>query len=415
MAAAKVHTVSQVARYLKGLLAQDPMLAELWVEGEVSNLRVSQTGHAYFTLKDRQSQLRCVMFNRSAGKDLLGDGAAVTAHGRMSFYDARGSLDLVADLVVAEGVGPLALEYERLKAALEGEGLFDPSRKRPLPRFPKTVGLVTSPTGAVIHDIERVLSRRYPLVEVLLAPSLVQGPGAAAGLQRAMRALIEDGRSELIILARGGGSLEELWPFNEEPVARAIYASPIPVVSAVGHETDYTIADFVADVRCPTPSVAAEMVAPDKAALRGEVASLCHRLSWRLSGMSAEKRGQLSNLAERLHRGAPDTAGLRRRVDDALQRAAVSATGYAALRRERLRAAGMRLKALDPGATLRRGYAVVQRESTNEVVSRRGQVGAKEPLRVTVSDGNFAVVAGGKPPRKRPKKEPVGPAGRLFP
>ncbi len=410
-----VYTVSQVSQYVRQLLAQDELLGDLWVSGEVSNLRISQSGHAYFTLKDPQSQLRCVMFSSATGMDLLADGAAITAHGHVSFYEARGSLDFVTDMVMAEGVGPLALEYERLKAALEKEGLFDPSRKRELPRFPKAIGVVTSPTGAVLHDILQVLNRRYPLVEVLLAPTLVQGPEAADGIRRALQVLNDDGRSDLIILARGGGSLEELWPFNEEPVARAIYASRIPVVSAVGHETDYTIADFVADVRAPTPSAAAEMVVPDRASLRMELAGLYERLNWSISSENTAKRHNLSDLVSRLHHTVPDVDTLRRRVDDLSQRAAVATSNQITLHQQKIGAVWMQLQALSPTATLQRGYAVVQKEASGDVVSRRAQVRVNDPLKVTVSDGAFPAVVQGSVRRKRSKKELVNSTARLFP
>ena len=409
-----VYTVSQVTQYVRQLLGQDDLLRDLWISGEVSNLKISQSGHAYFTLKDAQSQLRCVMFRGGAGMELLVDGDAVAVHGHVSFYEARGTVDLVTDVVVSEGVGPLALEFERLKAALEREGLFDPSRKRPLPRFPKTIGLVTSPTSAVFHDICKVLDRRYPLLEVLLAPTLVQGPEAASGIGRALNLLNSDGRSDLIILARGGGSLEELWPFNEEPVARAIYASHIPVVSAVGHETDYTIADFVADVRASTPSAAAEMVVPDRTSLRMETAGFYSRLNWAVSTLHTAKSHTLSGLVSQLDLYAPDVEGLQRRVDDLSQQVAASATVQVSVLTQSVAALRIQLQALSPAATLQRGYAVVQKETPQEVVSRLAQVRVNDRLKVTVSDGTFPAVAGNAVRKKHPKKEPAYSHGRLF-
>ena len=410
-----VYTVSQVTQYIRQLLGQDDLLRELWISGEVSNLKISQSGHAYFTLKDAQSQLRCVMFSGGTGMELLVDGGAVAVHGHISFYEARGTVDLVTDIVVSEGVGPLALEFERLKVALEREGLFDPSRKRPLPRFPKTIGLVTSPTGAVFHDICKVLNRRYPLLEVLLAPTLVQGPEAASGIRRALKLLNDDGRSNLIILARGGGSLEELWPFNEEPVARAIYASHIPVVSAVGHETDYTIADFVADVRASTPSAAAEMVVPDRTSLGMETAALYDRLNWAVSTLHTAKSHALSRLASQLDLHAPDVEGLQRRVDDLSQQVATSATVRISVLAQSVAALRIQLQALSPAATLQRGYAVVQKEASQEVVSRLAQVRVNGRLKVTVSDGAFPVVVRDAGRKKRPKKELSYSGDRLFP
>ena len=263
-----IYSVSQVTRYLRELLESDPQLNDLWVAGEVSNLTTSQAGHIYFTLKDSTAQLRCVMFrNNNAGSRLLANGALVVAHARISFYEARGEVSVISDAVMPEGTGPLYLELERLKAKLQAEGLFDESRKRPLPPFPKMLGVVTSSTGAALQDIRKVLQSHYPMVEVLLAPTLVQGEGAAEGIVAALHTLNQDGRADAIIVARGGGSLEELWPFNEEIVARAIHASAIPVISGVGHERDVTIADLVADVRAPTPTAAAEMAVPNMVAL----------------------------------------------------------------------------------------------------------------------------------------------------
>jgi exodeoxyribonuclease VII large subunit len=402
-----IYTVRQVAAYLRLALESDPRLADLWVVGEVSNLRVSAAGHSYFTLKDGQSVLNCVMFKNQRGADLLTGGVAVSAHGHISFYEPRGSIDFMVDLAMPEGVGELALELERLKMRLEAEGLFEASRKRPLPRFPQVIGVVTSPTGAVFHDIQNVIRRRYPLVEILLSPTLVQGEEAASQIVRAIERLNQEGRSDVIIVARGGGSLEELWPFNEEMVARAIYASRIPVVSAIGHETDVTIADLVADVRAPTPSAAAEMVAPDGDALRQELAEREARSRRAMAHQVEYHRGQVADLARRLERGLPDVEMWRRRVDD-LGRAAHTCLANR-LDLTRLQMAGLehRLKVLDPLATLRRGFAVVQRADAGQVVSSATQVAEGDLLTITVADGVIPATAGaGDRPRvAHPKKK----------
>ena len=411
----QVYTVSQITAHLKGLLAQDPVLQDAWVGGEVSNLRVSQSGHAYFTLKDPDSQLNCVMFRRSAGIKLLADGTAITAHGRFSLYEVRGSLDFITDIVVSEGVGPLALEFERLKHSLEQEGLFDPSRKRPLPTFPKFVGLVTSPAGAVLHDIIQVLSRRYPLAEVLLSPTPVQGPDAAPAIVDALTRLFLDGRSDVIIVARGGGSMEELWPFNEESVARAIYASPIPVISAVGHETDFTIADFVADLRAPTPSAAAELVAPHKAALRQEVDSNLQRLHAVFADQQAQRRYSLSRLVSDLDYRIPDFATLRRRVDDLSQRSSTATDSFLTLRNGETASFLARLQTLDPASTLSRGYAVVHKQPDGQPIHSRKAVKGGDNLNVIVSDGAFsASVQGPQPAKRRRKRTAPKATARLF-
>ena len=261
---AVIYGVSQVTSYLQDLLAYDDLLNDIWIEGEVSNLRRAGSGHAYFSLRDDSSSLRCALFRNSLGHDHLTDGALVIAHGRVSLYVVRGDLQLIADAIQPEGVGRLQMQLEQLRAQLDREGLFDPSRKRPLPEFPKRIGVVTSPSGAVWHDIQTIIGRRYPLVELLLAPAVVQGDAAAPTIVEAVEALNADADIDAIIVARGGGSLEDLWAFNEEAVARAVFASRAPVVSAVGHETDVTICDLVADVRAATPSEAAEMIVPDR-------------------------------------------------------------------------------------------------------------------------------------------------------
>ncbi len=411
-----VYTVSQVAAYLKESLEGDPLLADLWVVGEVSNLRVSPAGHSYFTLKDGQAVLNSVMFKNQQGAELLDDGVVISAHGRMTFYEPRGAANLMVDLAMPQGAGALALELERLKLRLKAEGLFEPSRKRPLVRFPKVVGVVTSPAGSVFHDIQNVLRRRYPLVELVLAPTPVQGAEAAPRIVAAIEGLNRDGRADVIIVARGGGSLEELWPFNEEIVARAIHASRIPVVSGVGHETDVTIADLVADVRAPTPSAAAELVAPNAAALVRELADLAERGRRAALYQAERQRTQVSALARRLERGLPDASVWRRRVDDLARSARTALAHRLALTRRDVESLEHRLAALDPAATLRRGFSVVQLAASARVVTSTAQVSQGEELTITVSDGLFPATAGAAPRPKargnhhRPRKPAAAPS-----
>ena len=389
-----VYTVTQVTTYLAEALESDPLLADLFVAGEISNLRVSAAGHSYFTLKDGQSVLNCVMFRGQTGADLLDNGGSVSTHGRISFYAPRGSIDFMVDLAMPEGVGALALELERLKQRLGDEGLFEESRKRPLPEFPQVIGVVTSPSGAVFHDIQNVVGRRYPLAELVLAPTQVQGDNAAPGIVAAINALNRDGRADVIIIARGGGSLEELWPFNEEMVARAIYASRIPVISAVGHETDVTISDLVADVRAPTPSAAAELAVPNRLFLGQELGDITARMEELVARDLSLRREQVLAQRSRLERGLPDWDTWRRRVDD-LGRRAGETIGHR-LRITEVQVVGLkeRIKALDPAATLRRGFAVVQKGADGTVVAGVGSVAAGDELKVTVADGDFPVVAG---------------------
>ena len=389
-----VYTVSQVSQHVKEVLESDPLLADVLVEGEVSNLRVSSAGHSYFSLKDDQALLNCVMFRGQPGAELLAGGTAVLVHGRLQFYGPRGSTDFMVDLAMAAGVGELALELERLTLRLEAEGLFDESRKRSLPPFPKVIGVVTSPSGAVFHDIQNVIQRRYPLVELLLAPSLVQGPKASAEIVAAIEGLNRDARADVIVLARGGGALEELWPFNEEIVARAIYASHIPTVSAIGHETDFTISDRVADLRAPTPSAAAEIVAPDQYVLRQQLDELLGYFDRAWAYQVDSRRDDVIRLSGNLEGILPDTGNWRRRVDDIARGAGITLTNRLKITRMQVENREDRVRALDPGATLRRGYSVVQQLVTGQVVTNVDQVEDGDALSITVSDGLVEATAG---------------------
>ena len=388
-----VYTVTQVTTYLRGSLDRDAFLNDLWVSGEVSNLSRSSAGNLYFTVKDADSQLRCVMFRSESGGDMLANGGAVIVHGRLSLYPARGEVQVYVDLVQPEGTGELYLELERLKVRLEEEGLFNPTRKRPLPAFPSKVGAVTSPTGAVFHDICNVIERRYPLAEVVLSPTLVQGGQAAPEIVAAIRALNDLGDIDVIIVARGGGSLEELWPFNEEAVARAIYASHVPIISGVGHETDTTISDMVADRRAPTPSAAAEIAVPDATRLQGQVAVLQRDAISAMNRLTAQHRQALEIAVQRLRAASPQVEAGKQRVDDLTQALARGLTASLNLARERFAGTERRLASLDPRAVLQRGYAVVQRAADGSVVTSAAQVKSDDELSVTVHDGSFGARA----------------------
>ena len=361
-----VYSVSLITAYLRERLEYDPVLQDVWVSGEVANLRRSGTGHSYFTLRDDTGSLRCVLFLSYGGSERLASGAAVIAHGRISIYERSGDLQLIVDLVQPEGVGELQLRLEELKVKLEREGLFERSRKRPLPPFPRRVAVVTSPTGAVWQDIQNVVGRRYPLVELVMAPTPVQGEDAAPGIVEALRA-VGEADVDVVIVARGGGSLEDLWPFNEESVARAVYSSRVPVVSAVGHETDVTIADLVADVRAPTPSAAAEMAVPDVVELARMVSAMHGSVTGAVASHLTSRAEAVRDIEDRLLSSAPDIDTLRRDVDELLDLAATHQTHYIEIRRERLGSLSGRLTALSPYAILRRGYAIVQRRGDGAV------------------------------------------------
>ena len=404
------YTVSQVTSEIKELLESNPFLADLWIEGEVSNLSIASSGHAYFNLKDQHAVLQAVMFRNRRGIELLSNGVAVAAHGRVSFYEPRGTLNISVDVVAPQGLGELALELERLKQKLAAEGLFDQARKRPLPPFPKVIGVVTSPTGAVWHDIQNVLARRYPLAKLVLSPAVVQGMQAKESIAEALLCLDDEGGCDVIIVARGGGSLEDLWAFNEEVVARAIYACRTPVVSGVGHETDETIADYVADVRAPTPSAAAELLTPDVRDLKSTVAHLSNMMGRSLSVRLQQERNTVDRARRQLEAGLPDIATLRRRIDDQSRISAAAVASLAKQRRLEVDGLYQRLRGLDPLATLSRGFAIVELTASSQALTSAEQAKDGDALTITVSDGAVPAVVGTAPESPEPPRASVRPA-----
>ncbi len=402
-------TVSQINNYIKELFEIDFVLQDLWIEGEVSNFSRSAAGHAYFTLKDQAASshdvaavsshgvtaasIRCVMWRSVAARQAYfpQNGEAILAHGRISVYEVQGTYQFYVDALRPAGLGVLHLQFEALKKRLEAEGLFASDRKRPLPPFPRCLGVVTSPTGAALRDILHVLGRRYPLVEVILAPTLVQGDKAPLQIVAAIEALNEHTDAEAIIVARGGGSLEDLWAFNDERVAQAIYSSRLPVISGVGHETDFTIADFVADVRAPTPSAAAEIAVPDQGELWGTLHLRRNRLVTLIGGQVAERRSAVESQERVLSRLSPQAkiVSHRQRIDELTRAASASLAHQLALRRERLRGHFLRLQSLSPFATLDRGYSITRQLKTGEIVKSVAQVATGDRIETQVSDGKF--------------------------
>ncbi|HLZ07585.1 MAG TPA: exodeoxyribonuclease VII large subunit [Chloroflexota bacterium] len=383
--------VAQVNRYVKQLIEADERLADLWVEGEVSNFVVSMSGHAFFTLKEAQSQLRCVMFRQQLARvrQRPENGDKCVARGALRVYEAQGAYQLYVEFVAPSGLGELQLRLEELMARLGGEGLFDDSRKRPLPAWPRRIGVVTSATGAVLHDIRTVVARRWPVAELVLAATAVQGEVAAAQICRAIEDLNDFGRVDVIVVARGGGSLEDLWPFNDEAVARAIFASRVPVVSAIGHETDVTIADLVADRRAATPSAAAELIVPDIDEVRQRLAEYARIFWWQGRRHLDRHRSDLRDRETALERFSPIEIVVRYRSDlvSLSRRAGLAVVHDLALRRERLTARELQLDALSPLAILDRGYSVTWLEESGEVVRHVGQVDTGSRLRTRVTDG----------------------------
>jgi exodeoxyribonuclease VII large subunit len=394
-------TVSELTRQVRDLLETEPSLQSVWVRGEVSNLIVSNAGHAYFTLKDTGAQLRCVVFRNQvrAVRSIPSNGSAVVAHGRVIVYEPQGHYQLHVDVVQPAGVGEMYLRLEALRARLDGEGLFAPERKRPLPRFPRRIGVVTSPTGAVIRDIVNVLGRRYPLTEIVVSPTLVQGAEAVPQIVRALSRLELAGMVDVAIVARGGGSMEDLWPFNDEQVARAVYACPVPVISAIGHETDFTICDQVADVRAPTPSAAAELVAPDVRDLRRASESLVTSMTQAAESSLDSRRSAVERAQTRLEALSPDRELGRHRllIDDLSRRANSSVATRLSHLRERVRAAELQLAALDPLTVLARGFSHCTHIASGAPITSIGVVTTGDGVRVRVLDGEFATVVSGAP------------------
>lgn len=383
-------SVSDLNRYLREIIESDEVLRDVWVQGEISNLSTPGSGHIYFTLKDSAASLRCVIWKTNAFRlrQSLANGQLVEAHGYISIYEAGGQYQLYIDSLRLAGEGALFQEFVRLKNKLEAEGLFDPQRKRPIPPFPQRIGVVTSPTGAALQDILNTLKRRFPFAEVLIAPASVQGEAAPreiiAGLKNLWTHTVD-----LILVARGGGSLEDLWAFNDEGVVRAVAGSPVPVISGVGHETDFTLTDFAADVRAPTPTGAAMLATPDITELADTLRQYADRLnSAILTNLIGMKR-DLNEVYTRLEHNSPiNQVRSQQQTVDFLQERL-----WQAQRTQIIRQVGWlgtlraRLTALDPMAVLGRGYAVV-RTQDNRLISRIAQVAVDQAVNIRLSDGS---------------------------
>lgn len=399
MSVRNVLSVSEVNRYIKDLIAKDIILSGVWVRGEISNFKSHYSGHFYFTLKDEKGVLKCVMF-RSRTQALIftpEDGMKVVIRGYVSVFERDGQYQLYAEEIVPDGVGALYVAFEKLKMKLQLEGLFDDDRKRKLPYLPRSIGVVTSSTGAVVRDIINVLSRRYYNVNVKVYPVQVQGEQAAAQIAGAVRRLNELRNVDVIIVARGGGSLEELWAFNEEIVARSIYESLIPVVSAVGHETDFTIADFVADMRASTPSAAAELVMPERAVVENMLDSLKMRLRNAISKRSAMERLILKRLSESIVFKQPYNKIYQERMQLDVQKRylqkALSALGSGY--RNKLSLLAARLDTLSPLNSLARGYSIIRSEKDNTLVKSIRSVEVGDKLGVFLTDGILTCIVEG--------------------
>lgn len=418
----RILLVGELTRVIKDVMREAPRLRDLWVEGEVGQVSISSAGHCYFTLKDERAQLRCMIFrdDRLSIPFEPRTGLRLVAHGRLDVFEPQGVYQLYVDAIQPAGFGDLALRFEALKAKLTQEGLFEASRKRPLPAWPRTIGVATSLSGAVLHDIRQVLARRWPMVRVIVSSCQVQGPGAPDSVVAALRRLARwtdptTGRgTDLVILARGGGSLEDLWAFNEEAVVRAVAAHPCPIVVGVGHETDVTLAEFAADVRAATPSVAAELSVPARAEQAARLNALGDRLadagrrgvagpratldaerraleSFRPAAHLAAERERVGFLLDRSVRAADGLLSAERsRLVRLHDRLPMLAEGRLARARTDLRAAAATLDALSPYATLERGYAIV-RDAQGHVVRSTSATAPGAPLHVTLHEGALDV------------------------
>ncbi len=385
-------SVTDLTQYLRELLESDHNLRDVWVRGEVSNLSAPKSGHLYFTLKDTHSSLRCVMWRSSMARQrfIPRDGDEVEVHGQLGIYEAGGQYQLYADIIRHEGEGAQYLEFLRLKALLEAEGLFDPERKRSLPALPRQIGIVTSLTGAAIQDMLNTIRRRYPLAEVVVAPTLVQGEQAPAEIVRGLIQLLHQAAPDVIILARGGGSVEDLAAFNDETLVRAVAACPVPVVTGIGHETDFTLADFAADQRAPTPTAAAELVTPDRLELHTQVKALAARLVSASAALLDDQRWQLAQAATRLRVQAPHARvqSHQQRMDELAYRLDKAIQTRLAMKSLRHQALLERLPALNPLGILGRGFALVTTVN-GQVVRSTSQVQPGQRLHVRVADGQF--------------------------
>ncbi|MFW5708642.1 MAG: exodeoxyribonuclease VII large subunit [Chloroflexota bacterium] len=389
----RIKSVSEVTSYISHLFDTDSVLQNVWVSGELSNLTRASSGHWYFTLKDNDASLRCVMWRSAATRQTFipREGDALEAHGAISVYAPRGEYQLYVDLLRPVGVGDLYQAFERLKAKLQAEGLFEADRKREPPLFPHRIGVVTSPSAAAFQDILNVLRRRFPLAEVVLSPTMVQGVEAPPQIVRAIERLNHQTEIDVILLCRGGGSIEDLWAFNDEEVARAVAASRIPVITGVGHETDFTIVDFVSDLRAPTPSAAAELAAPSIDEIQQALADQTALLGATMDDALQARRRELDNTRRGLQYNSPAVAirTARQRIDDLSNRLLRGVRGDLALQRERLAARTRALLTADPKALLDRGYAIVIRSEDGQRVKMADEAPPGTAITVQLAHGEL--------------------------
>lgn len=395
MSSERIFTVTEINNYIKYMMQNDVLLSHLFVKGEISNFKLHTSGHAYFTLKDADSRIKCVMFKGNAIKlkFIPEDGCAVIVRGYFSIYERDGQYQLYAEDMIPEGTGSLYKAYEQLKKKLSALGYFDEARKKKIPFMPKAVGVVTSPTGAAVRDIISIIKRRCPCVDIFLYPVQVQGAGAENEIAEGIRYFNRKENVDVMIVGRGGGSIEELWAFNEEAVAKAIYESEIPVISAVGHETDYTIADFAADLRAATPSAAAELAVPDRQSLVGKIGQYRNVLNLKMAKYINDKRVRIEkisrdNVFRQLERKILNLSQTLDMLDKYLE---MNMQNILNNSRNELEKAIGKLVILNPEAALSRGYSLVLRKSDGKLMTSVNQIKLYEELEIKLKDGYLTV------------------------
>jgi len=391
---AKIYTVSRITKYIKNLFENDYNLQNVWILGEISNFKLHSSGHMYFVLKDQESQIKGVMFkgNNLSLRFMPQDGMKVKVRGDISVYERRGEYQLYVKEIVEAGKGELYLAFERLKEKLKAEGLFSDEFKKKLPLIPKNIAVITSPTGAAIRDVLTISLRRFPNLSILVVPSLVQGTLAAQEIAKKIDFLNKHFNNlDFIILSRGGGSLEELWAFNEEILARSIYNSKIPIVSAIGHETDFTISDFVADLRCPTPSAAAEMTIPDKSSLINNLNLLNSKLNKAIKRNLELKVENINSINKSIQYQGPENKinQYYQYIDEFSVRIKLRIKHQIELYEEKIKKDKQRLDSLNPGAVIERGYSICRKIPGKEIIKRLNQVEIGNEIEIIISDGKM--------------------------
>ena len=384
-------TVSELNAYIKNIFENDRTLRAVTVRAEISNLTRHSTGHLYFTLKDSEGQIKAVMFRSNAMRMAFmpESGMKVTVHGQISVYPRDGTYQIYVFSMQPDGIGALYLAYEQMKERLSFEGLFDKGHKKPIPKIPERIGVITSPTGAAVRDIINVITRRFPLAKIYLYPALVQGEGAEESLISALDYLDTSGLCDVVIIGRGGGSIEDLWAFNSEKLARRIYAATVPIISAVGHETDFTICDFVADMRAPTPSAAAEIAVPDKKEILMRLDGYNERCSAALRALARSSRERLGALLDRDALKSPESLFNEKKedVEELSERAARHAFLIIDGASRSFSILAQKLNALSPLSVLSRGYSVV--DKGGEIVKCKGQLSSGDEIKIRLSDGDI--------------------------